>query len=260
MGTFTLNSFSIGKEPPLLKIFILLALAFKTTPFLLRFNTIRQAQGFGMNTLIALLAFPLLQEQPIKFWATPTTGAVALSLIGPYTPATYTAHGVLLGEGTGSIVATAVGATGQTLMGNTGADPTWTGSPSFSGTVTAGTGFTATTGNLTLSGTGSGLVTTPTVVAAAASPQTANGRIVDVTFSSVSIAAGATQSFVINNSAVPASTSSYQLSMVGATAGAALSIVSVTNVAATSTTIVITNGTGATTSIANIRFTMTFLN
>lgn len=119
---------------------------------------------------------------------------VTLSLAGPYTPATYTAHGVLLGEGTSSIVATAagttgqvligstgadpafgalgvnsgltahgvllgegnsaiaataVGATGQTLMGSTGADPGWTGSPSFSGSVTAGTGVTATTGDVT---------------------------------------------------------------------------------------------------------------
>ena len=55
--------------------------------------------------------------------ASPTTGAVVLSLIGPYTPATYTAHGVLVGEGTSSIVATAVGTNGQVLTGNTGADP-----------------------------------------------------------------------------------------------------------------------------------------
>jgi len=48
--------------------------------------------------------------------------------------------------------------------------------------------------------------------------------------------------------------------VIGATAGAALSIVSVTNVAATSTTIVVTNGTGATTTIANIRFIVEFLN
>jgi hypothetical protein len=55
--------------------------------------------------------------------ASPTTGNVVLSLIGPYTPATYTAHGVLIGEGTSSIVATAVGTTGQVLTGATGADP-----------------------------------------------------------------------------------------------------------------------------------------
>lgn len=82
--------------------------------------------------------------------ATAGSGAVVtLSLTGPYTPATYTAHGVLLGEGTGSIVSTTAGATGQTLMGSTGADPAFTGSPSFSGSVTAGTTVTATLGAIT---------------------------------------------------------------------------------------------------------------
>jgi hypothetical protein len=58
--------------------------------------------------------------------ATPTTGAVVLSLIGPYTPATYTAHGVLIGEGTGSIAATATGSAGQFLVsGGSSADPSW---------------------------------------------------------------------------------------------------------------------------------------
>lgn len=46
-----------------------------------------------------------------------------ISLIGPYTPATYTAHGVLVGEGTSSIVALTVGTNGQVLTGATGADP-----------------------------------------------------------------------------------------------------------------------------------------
>jgi hypothetical protein len=55
--------------------------------------------------------------------ASPTSGAVVLSLIGPYTPATYTAHGVLVGEGTSSIVATAAGTTGQVLTATTSADP-----------------------------------------------------------------------------------------------------------------------------------------
>lgn len=55
--------------------------------------------------------------------ASPNTGNVVLSLIGPYTPATYTAHGVLIGEGTSSIVATAAGTTGQVLTATTAADP-----------------------------------------------------------------------------------------------------------------------------------------
>jgi hypothetical protein len=50
-------------------------------------------------------------------------GADTFSLVGPYTPATYTAHGVLIGEGATSIVATAAGTNGQVLTGATGADP-----------------------------------------------------------------------------------------------------------------------------------------
>jgi hypothetical protein len=97
------------------------------------------------------------------------------------------------------------------------------------------------------------------IVAAAASPQTSNSRAGQVTFSGVNIAAGATQSFVINNNTIPA-TAVIQYSMVGATTGAALNIQSVTNVAGTSSTIVVENGTGATTSTANITFVYEILN
>lgn len=47
-----------------------------------------------------------------------------ISLIGPYTPATYTAHGVLVGQGTSSIAATATGTAGQMFVsGGAAADP-----------------------------------------------------------------------------------------------------------------------------------------
>ena len=62
---------------------------------------------------------------------------------------TLTNHGVLLGQGTSAVVALAEAATGSTLMGSTGADPAFTGSPSFSGSVTAGTTVTATLGAIT---------------------------------------------------------------------------------------------------------------
>lgn len=70
------------------------------------------------------------------------TGSAAtetISLVGPYTPATYTAHGVLVGEGTSSIVATAAGTDGQVLLGATGADPAF-------GTLTSSTGLAFTAG------------------------------------------------------------------------------------------------------------------
>lgn len=61
-----------------------------------------------------------------------------LSLIGPYTPATYTAHGVLVGEGTSSIVALAVGTDGQVLTGNSAADPSFQAIGSKSGLTAHG--------------------------------------------------------------------------------------------------------------------------
>lgn len=81
-----------------------------------------------------------------------TTGSgstITFALAGPYTPSTYTAHAVLLGEGTSSIGSVGPGTTGQTLMGSTGADPVFTGSPSFAGSVTAATTITATSGAIT---------------------------------------------------------------------------------------------------------------
>lgn len=63
---------------------------------------------------------------------------------------TQTNHGVLIGAGTtAAVTALASAATGSTLMGVTGADPAFTGSPSFSGSVTAGTTITATLGAIT---------------------------------------------------------------------------------------------------------------
>lgn len=62
---------------------------------------------------------------------------------------TLTIHGVLLGNTTSGITALAAAATGATLMGVTGSDPAFTGSPSFSGSVTAGTTITATSGAIT---------------------------------------------------------------------------------------------------------------
>lgn len=89
--------------------------------------------------------------------ASPTTGSVVLSLIGPYTPATYTAHGVLVGEGTSSIVALAVGATGTVLAGSTGADPAFTASPSVT-SLTASANVSG--ASITATGDGAGTAST----------------------------------------------------------------------------------------------------
>ncbi|CAB4132599.1 hypothetical protein UFOVP256_55 [uncultured Caudovirales phage] len=72
--------------------------------------------------------------------ATPTVGNVVLSLIGPYAPATYTAHGTLVGEGTGAIVAVAPGTAGQFYVSNgASADPSFqTATPQLIVTPVAG--------------------------------------------------------------------------------------------------------------------------
>lgn len=150
-----------------------------------------------------------------------------------------------------------------TLSGGTSTFAALTVTGAFSSGSSAIVGNETVGGNLTVTGLSTltgGINTAPIVVAAAASPQTANGRSGQVTFSGVSIAAGATQSFVINNTSIAAIGTVISYSMVGATAGAALTIASVTNVAGTSSTITVTNGTGATTSTANITFTFIVLN
>jgi hypothetical protein len=71
---------------------------------------------------------------------------------------TLTANGVLYGSGTSAIAATAVGATGEVLVGNTGGAPSWAaltgiGVTSFSAGTTGLTPNSATTGAITLAGT-----------------------------------------------------------------------------------------------------------
>lgn len=58
-----------------------------------------------------------------------------------------TNHGVLVGTANSALGSITAGTTGQTLMGATSANPSFTGSPSFSGSVTAATGLTLTAGN-----------------------------------------------------------------------------------------------------------------
>lgn len=84
--------------------------------------------------------------------ATGTTTPV-ISLIGPYTPATYTAHGILLGQGTSSITALSPVAAGKIVQsGGAAADPvystaTYPGTATGTGTILRadGTNWVATT-------------------------------------------------------------------------------------------------------------------
>lgn len=72
--------------------------------------------------------------------STAASDTVTLSLIGPYTPATYTDNGVLVGSGASSITALSVGSDGQLLVGATGADPAFATLASADGSVAFTTG------------------------------------------------------------------------------------------------------------------------
>ena len=101
----------------------------------------------------------------LTFSGSPITGAGTLTLSGTLAvgnggtgASTFTANGILLGNGTSAVGVTAVGTTGQVLVGNTGAAPTWTtlsgiGVTSFSAGTTGFTPSTATAGAVTLAGT-----------------------------------------------------------------------------------------------------------
>jgi len=75
-----------------------------------------------------------------------TTGSGSTATVGL---TGLTNHAVLVGAGTSTITKLSVGATGTLLAGATGADPAFTGSPSVSGSLTAGTTITATLGAIT---------------------------------------------------------------------------------------------------------------
>jgi trimeric autotransporter adhesin len=133
--------------------------------------------------------------------ASPTTGNVVLSLIGPYTPATYTAHGVLIGEGTGSIVAVAPDATSGIPLISQGStsDPAYgtalvagggTGSTSFNTTGVVISGATSTTALSALTLTDGQVVIGSSAGAPAAASLTAGtGITITPGHNSISIAA-----------------------------------------------------------------------
>lgn len=134
-------------------------------------------------------------------------------------------------------------------------------------TMTAGTGITSTTGNITATAgnlvavaAASGLVL-PVTTGSGAQGGTVNcnGRVGSVTFTGVSIAAGATLTFTIGNTSVTGSGTVVLVSMRGATTGTSPVIQSVTN-SANTTTIVVTNGTTVITDVANKIFDFIVLN
>ena len=81
--------------------------------------------------------------------ATTLTGVLTGNGASAVTANAVTQHGVVLGGASNAVTSLAVAATGTVLAGATGANPAFTGSPSVSGSLTAGTTITATLGNIT---------------------------------------------------------------------------------------------------------------
>lgn len=127
--------------------------------------------------------------------------------------------------------------------------------------LTATTGaVTATLGNLATSAAGAGLLLNPTTATgAAASPVVLNTRVGQIVFSSVSIAAAQELTLTNTNSAITGSSTQVQWCMSGATTGSALSVKSFTTGSGTQAW-VITNGTGATTTTADIKIMFMVMN
>lgn len=137
--------------------------------------TVSSGPGSGTVTSISQGTGITLTPNPIT-----TVGTVALTIpvvvtSGGTGAITLTNHGVLLGQGTNPVVATAVGTTGQVLTGVTGADPVWASPASSSISITGDSGgalignaftFTGGTTGLTFSGAVSTETLTGTLVVA----------------------------------------------------------------------------------------------
>lgn len=228
--------------------------------------------------------------------ASPTTGNVVLSFIGPYTPATYTAHGVLIGEGTSSIAATAAGTTGQVLIGATGADPAFgalgvnsgltthgvllgEGNSAIAATAVGATGtllagvsaadpaFTASpsvSGNMTaatgfVATTAGAGITLNSGTTSGTTTATLNGRSGQITITTPTINAGATFVMTITNSSITGSSTQVLYGLTGGTTGAAITIQSVANTASQSV-VTVMNGSGDTNSTGSLVLTFLVLN
>lgn len=202
----------------------------------------------------------------------------AITTPGSLTTTTTLSSGTTLTGGTG------ITATTGDIIASTGNITSTLGSMSAATTMTAGTGITSTTGNIVATagavnaGTsmtatlgnitatngnfvssfaGKGLFfNANTATGAAASPVVLNSRAGQVVFTTVSIAAAADLTLTITNSEITGSSTQVICDVSGATTGSAISVKSKT-ASSGSLALVITNGTGATTTTSDI--TVTFL-
>jgi len=170
---------------------------------------------------------------------------------------TLTNHGVLLGQGSSAVVATAVGATGTVLAGNTGADPTFQTIAAAGGitTITGNTGGAESplAGNFNIVGTGS--------ITVAGSANTETVQLTGLTNHSLLVGAGTatiTNLGVATNGQLPIGSTGADPVLATLTAGTGISISngagSIT-IAATALTTWTDNGTNFNAAVNNGYFT-----
>ena len=135
----------------------------------------------------------------------------------------------------GSIAATTSVTAGNGITATTGNIVASAGNVSASGTVTGGTGVIATTGNITAtagnfvsSTAGDGIVLNSGATSGTTTA-TLNGRSGQITITTPSIAAGASVTMTITNSAITGSGTQVLYTLSGGTPFAALTVGSVTN-------------------------------
>jgi hypothetical protein len=181
-------------------------------------------------------------------------------------PATFVAPGSIASTST-LTGGTGITATTGNIVATAGNISATAGSVSAGTSVTAGTTLTATLGNITAtngnfvasaSGTG---ISLPVVTASGAASGTVNcnGRVGSITFTGVSIAAGADLTLTMGNTSITGASTRLLFSMSGSTSSSAPSVKSVTP-SANQFVWVITNGTGAATTTADITFDFIVLN
>jgi hypothetical protein len=187
--------------------------------------------------------------------ASTTAGAVTLSI-----PSTFIAPGSIASTTT-LTGGTGITATTGNIVATAGNITTTAGSITSATTLTATLGnITATAGNFVASAAASGLVLPVTTGSGAASGTVnCNGRVGSVSFTSPSIAGGATQLLTVGNTSITGSGTVVLYSVRGATTGAALNIQSVVN-SANSSAVTLENGTGATTQSGTIILDFIVLN
>lgn len=198
--------------------------------------------------------------------ATTLTGVLTGNGTSAITASAVTQFAVLVGGASNAVGSIADVAVGQALMsGGVSANPAYTGSPSFSGSVTAATTLTATSGNITATAgnfvstaAGNGIVLN-SGTASGTTAATLNGRSGQVTITTPSIAAGATFTFTITNSSVTASTTQVLYGLTGGTTGSAITIQSVTN-SASSSVVVLQNASAVTANTGSLVLTFLVLN